>query len=198
MKILTIADEEVRKFYDFYKPGMLDDYDLIISCGDLSRHYLEFLVTMAHCPLIYVPGNHDEAYVKHPPEGCICIDDDIFEYNGVRFLGLGGSYKYRPDGTYMYTENQMKRRIMKLRLKLLKYKGIDVFVTHAPLYEFGDKEHFPHRGFECFQDLVNKYKPKYMIHGHIHRNYGYNIPQVYNYNDITIINAYMYYDLEYK
>ena len=197
MKILTIADEVARPFFDYYKPGKLDEFDLIIACGDLPREYLEFLVTLAKCPLIYVPGNHDESYVKQPPEGCICIDDDIFEYNGIRFLGLGGSYKYKPDGHYMYTEVEMKLRMIRMWPKIYKYKGFDVLVTHAPLYEFGDKEHLPHRGFVCLTELVDKYQPKYMIHGHIHRNYGYKIPQVYTYNQTEIINAFEYYTFEY-
>ena len=197
MKILTVADETSRYLYDFYKPDMLKEYDLIIACGDLPREYLEFLVTMARCPLIYVHGNHDETYVKNPPEGCICIDDQIFEYQGVRFYGLGGSVRYRPDATYMYTELEMKMRILKNAFSLRLHKGFDVLVTHAPMYEFGDKEHLPHRGFQCFENLVSKYKPKYMIHGHIHRNHGYKIPQVYTFQNTTIINAFEYYILEY-
>ena len=91
MKILAVSDVESRYYYDFYTPGKLDAFDLIISCGDLPREYLEFLVTMAHCPLLYVHGNHDEAYDEHPPEGCTCIEDTLFVYEGVRILGLGGS-----------------------------------------------------------------------------------------------------------
>ena len=77
MKILAVSDVESRYFYDYYTPGKLDEYDLIISCGDLSREYLEFLVTMARCPLLYVHGNHDESYDRRPPEGCICIEDSL-------------------------------------------------------------------------------------------------------------------------
>lgn len=197
MRILTIADEPSRYYYDFFKRGILDEFDLIVACGDLPKKYLEFLVTMAHCPLIYVNGNHDESYVKDPPGGCICIDDDIYEYNGIRFLGLGGSYKYRDRMTYMYTEREMKRRIRKLHFKLWKHKGFDVLVTHAPAYSFGE-DHIAHRGFKCFEDLMKKYKPQYMLHGHIHLNYGANIPRIYSFEDTTIINAYEYYkfDLE--
>ena len=36
---------------------------------------------------------------------------------------------------------------------------------------------------------INKYKPKYFIHGHVHRNYGRNIPQKSSYQDTTVINA---------
>jgi uncharacterized protein len=33
--------------------------DMVVSCGDLPFDYLEFLVTLANVPLLYVPGNHD-------------------------------------------------------------------------------------------------------------------------------------------
>ena len=48
MKVLVVADEESRYYYDCYQPGRLDGIDLIISCGDLSRSYLEFLVTLGN------------------------------------------------------------------------------------------------------------------------------------------------------
>ncbi len=192
MRVLVVADEPSRYYYDYYKPGRLDEFDLIISCGDLPKNYLEFLVTMARCPLIYVCGNHDDAYIENPPEGCICIDDDIFEYRGIRFMGLGGSYRYRPDGEYMYTEAEMRFRIFKLWRKLHKYKGFDVLVTHAPAYHIDDLDTPTHRGFECFIDLMNKYKPKYFFHGHIHRNYGFKIPAKSYYNETVIVNAFDY------
>ena len=69
MKILAIADEESPALWEYYVPGRLKEYDLIISCGDLSAKYLEFLATMGRSPVIYVPGNHDVRYVQEPPEG---------------------------------------------------------------------------------------------------------------------------------
>lgn len=54
MKILTVSDEECAALWDNYVPGRLKEYDLILSCGDLSARYLSFLVTMARCPLLYV------------------------------------------------------------------------------------------------------------------------------------------------
>ena len=198
MKILAVSDLESRSYYDYYTPGKLDEFDLIISCGDLHREYLEFLVTMARCPLLYVHGNHDDAYDKKPPEGCICIEDDIFEYQGVRFFGLGGSYRYKDTGEHMYTDMQMNLRVFKAGFKLRKYKGFDVLVTHAPALGIGDSEHISHRGFRIFLHLMEKYKPRYMLHGHMHRNYGPKILQVTTYQETTIINAYEYYKLDYK
>src|SRR5438105_145156 len=33
--------------------------DVIVSCGDLPFDHLEYLVTLANVPLLFVPGNHD-------------------------------------------------------------------------------------------------------------------------------------------
>ena len=189
MKVQVVADEESRYYYDCYQPGRLDGIDLIISCGDLSRSYLEFLVTLGNCPLLYVRGNHDDSFADHPPEGCLCIEDKVFRYRGIRFAGLGGSYRYQPDGINMYTEEQMARRIRKLWWKIRKNKGVDVLVTHAPAFGKGDLDTLPHRGFRCFLKFMEKYRPRYMLHGHVHRNYGFKIPVTQRYLDTEIINA---------
>ena len=194
MKILAVADVESKKFYEYYSPGRLKDYDLILACGDLRVSYLEFLVTMARCPVLYVHGNHDERFQREP-EGCECIDDTIYVYQGLRILGLGGSYRYR-DGKYMYTERQMRQRIRKLRWKLRRYRGFDILVTHAPARELGDLENLSHRGFECFRELLDRYEPRLFVHGHVHRNYGQDIPQRTQYGKTEIINAYEYCEIE--
>ena len=189
MKILAVSDVEAKYYYDFYTPGKLDDFDLILACGDLKREYLEFLVTMARCPLLYVHGNHDDRFDEVPPEGCICVDDRVYVHEGVRVLGLGGSYRYR-NGKYMYTEKQMRRRIRKLTFQLWRRKGFDILLTHAPARHVNDFDSVSHRGFECFVRLLDKYRPKYFVHGHIHKNYGVHIPQKTVREDTTIINAY--------
>ena len=112
MKILAIADEECRQIYEYYRPGMMKDNDLILSAGDLHGEYLSFIVTMANCPVLYVHGNHDTGYANHPPEGCDCIDDGLVVYNGIRILGLGGCRRYHP-GPLQYSERQMRMRIWK-------------------------------------------------------------------------------------
>ena len=197
MKILAIADEEARYYYDCYRDGCLDEFDLILACGDLKARYLEFIATMAHCPLLYVRGNHDDHFAVQPPEGCICIEDKIYEYKGVRILGLGGSYRYRP-GNNLYTEKEMKRRIQKVGFQLWRKKGFDILLTHAPAYGVNDLDNIAHRGFESFLELMDKYKPKYFVHGHVHRNYDHKVPQRSSYGDTTVINAYEYCKFDYE
>lgn len=90
----------------------------------------------------------------------------------------------------------MARRIRKLRFQLWRAKGVDIVVTHSPVKGFGDGEDYAHRGFECLLPLLDKYKPRYLIHGHVHVNYGANIPRVLQRGETTIINAYERYILE--
>lgn len=190
MRILAVADIPSDRFYEYYKPGKLDEFDLILSCGDLRPEYLEFLVTMARCPLIYVHGNHDDSYGREP-QGCVCADDTIVEYAGVRILGLGGSYHYR-DGAYMFTEKQMQSRIRRLWYPIRRHGGFDILLTHSPARGLNDSEHISHRGFECFNKLLEQYEPSYFIHGHMHRNYSADIPQKCALGKTTVVNAFEY------
>ena len=187
MKILAVSDVESKYFFDYYSPGKLKDFDLIIACGDLHVPYLEFLVTMARCPLLYVHGNHDDRFPREP-EGCVCIDDRLYEYQGLRILGLGGSYRYGK-GPYMFTERQMRRRIARLYGRLRRAGGVDILVTHAPPRHLGDQEDLAHRGFSCFVWLIERFRPKYFVHGHVHKNYGHNIPRRIEHGDTVILNA---------
>lgn len=187
MKILAIADVESKSLWEHYRKERLEGIDLIVSAGDLDPEYLSFLTTLSSIPVIYVPGNHDK-YDKKPPEGCICVDSDIYTYNGVRILGLGGSMKYKR-GKNQYTEKEMRRRVASLWFKLLKNKGFDILLTHAPAKDFHDGEDLPHNGFETFNRLIRKYSPAYHIHGHMHESYSHNFVRVDKNMDTTVINA---------
>lgn len=189
MRILAIADEESRYLWDFFEKSKLDGIDLIVSCGDLHPHYLSFLCTLSTVPVLYVHGNHDVKYEQIPPEGCICIDDKIYVHEGIRILGLGGSMRYT-GGKHQYTEKEMRRRVRKLWFQILRHGGFDILVTHAPAYQINDGRDLPHQGFQTFVELMEKYKPKFLLHGHVHMNYGRQHVRYDKYQDTHIINAY--------
>lgn len=195
MKILAVSDEESRALWDYYSPGKLKEYDLIISCGDLKADYLAFLVTMGRSPLLYVHGNHDTSYDRKPPGGCDCIDDCLVSYNGIRILGLGGCRRYHP-GAYQYTEKDMRKRIRKLRFALWRSKGVDIVVTHSPPFGLGDDSDPAHRGFDTLVELLDKYQPQYLLHGHVHSNYSMNRSRIHTRGNSTIINTFERYTLE--
>ena len=174
----------------------LQDQDLTeASCGDLEKTCLEFLVTMSNKPLLYVPGNHDDSFDTAPPEGCVCIDGMLHTVGGVRFLGFGGSFRYGR-GNNMYTEREMARRINRAWPAIARAGGFDVLVTHAPARYLGDLDTVSHRGFECFTALIDRYEPRYFVHGHIHSNYGMDIPRTMKYKNTTIVNAFEHYIFE--
>lgn len=196
MRILVVADEESKSLWDYYKPGKLQGLDLIISCGDLNPHYLQFLVTLSGCPLLYVRGNHDSRYDSDPPDGCICIEDKIYNHRGLRIAGLGGCMRYR-NGPDMYTEKEMKTRVRLISRKIFFTNGIDLLVTHAPARGYGDMEDLPHRGFSCFNELLMKNRPLYHLHGHVHKSYTSKFQRKTDHPSGTVIvNAYESYVLE--
>ena len=195
MKILAVSDVECAALWDYYRPERVAGVDLIVSCGDLKREYLEFLVTMTNKPVLYVPGNHDKGYMKAPPEGCENIDGIVYTYRGIRFLGLGGC-KFYNDPTYQYTEKQMERRIRQARGALRKSRGVDVIVTHAAPTGCGDRPDPAHQGFDCYLRLMEQYHPRYFLHGHVHMNYDSDIPRRMTYGDTEVINAYERYIID--
>ena len=197
MRILALADKESKNYWDYYQPGKLDGIDLIISCGDLNADYLSFLATFSKAPIIYVRGNHDDTYKDHPPAGCVCIEGKMYIYQGVRIIGLGGSMRYKK-GINQYNQYDMDCRVGMLLPKIKKNGGFDILVTHSPAFGIGDGEDLPHMGFKAFGKLLDKYEPRYFLHGHVHTNYGRQYKRLKTHKDTLIINPYESYMFEYE
>lgn len=196
MKILLLADEPDKMLWDHLQRERLEGIELILSCGDLPASYLSFLTCFTDAPILYVCGNHDTRYEVKPPEGCICIEDDVYVHKGIRIVGLGGCMRYKP-GTCQYTEKQMAKRAKKLRWKLWRKKGFDILVTHAPALHLGDDTDLCHRGFQTFLDMMDKYKPAFMVHGHVHQSYTSHFQRERHYGETEVINAYGTYVIDY-
>lgn len=189
MRIMAISDEPSGMLWGDRCRDALKGIDLVLSAGDLPSSYLSFLTCFTNAPVVYVHGNHDDAYEQNPPEGCLCADGKILLVNGVRILGLGGSYRYRPDCVNMYTEQDMASRIHALRRKLRATGGFDILLTHAPIRGLGDEEHLSHRGFQCFGPLLDCYRPAVMVHGHMHQSYSAFFRRERDYHGIPVLNA---------
>lgn len=200
MRVLLVSDVESKYIWDYFDHDRFADIDLVISCGDLKSEYLSFLATMIKAPVFYVHGNHDAQYEIMPPEGCDSIEDKLVVYRGIRILGLGGSMLYggNPSSSrppYQYTERQMEKRIRRLVPKILLHRGFDILVTHSPAYSLRDGKDLCHTGFKSFLGLIEKYRPKYMFHGHMHMSFR-QTGRILAYNGTTIIDAYNYYILD--
>lgn len=194
MKILLVSDKEEPYIWDFFDHDRFADIELVLSCGDLNAEYLSFLVTMIKAPLFYVPGNHNRHYINNPPEGCESADNRLVRYKGVRIVGLGGCMKYN-NKEFQYTENEMAKRIVRLRRTIKKNQGFDILLTHAPAKGLGDGEDLAHRGYQSFIDMLDRYSPRYFFHGHQHLNYRVQ-PRIMQYKNTTVVNAYGYHIID--
>ena len=189
MKILAISDVPSKALWDYCTRERLEGIDLILSCGDLPKKYLEYLTNFTAAPILYVHGNHDGSYKQGEPGGCICVDDQVYVWKGLRIMGLGGCLRYHPGAEFQYSEKEMQRRARRLWFKAHRVGGIDILLTHAPAKGLNDGFDKAHKGFAVFNDLMKEYKPGWFVHGHIHLNYDANLPRVCTCGSTTVINA---------
>ena len=111
-------------------------------------------------------------------------------------MGLGGCSRYNKEDTFQYTEGEMRRRARRLWLAARRAGGVDILLTHAPASGLNDGTDRAHKGFQVFNDLMDRYQPKWFIHGHMHLNYGANLPRVCTRGGTTVINATERYEFE--
>jgi hypothetical protein len=132
--------------------------------------------------------------VKWAPEGCINVDERVIRHKGLLIGGLEGSMRYKPDAPHQYTEGQMRFKIARMSLWLTYARirwgrPLDILITHAPPYHIHDGQDLPHRGFKAFLSFMDRFQPRYFIHGHRHV-YHLQRPEVSQYRQTTVINIY--------
>ncbi len=202
MKVLAISDQVVPQIYDSSVRARFADVELVVSCGDLPRYYLEYVVTMLNVPLFYVMGNHglelerahDDGKARRPG-GCVDIDEQVVECAGVLIAGLEGSMRYK-QGPYQHTQREMSRKANRLGMKLLlrrlrKGTCLDILITHAPPLGIHDGRDLCHTGFSAFLKFMQRHRPKYLIHGHSHL-YDQLQPRTTQYGGTLVVNAFPY------
>ena len=79
MKILAISDTPSKALWDYCTRERLQGIDLILSCGDLPKKYLEYLTNFTPAPILYVHGNHDGRY-RHAGD----LHDGSIRFGGAR------------------------------------------------------------------------------------------------------------------
>lgn len=198
VKLLCISDTTVETLESAANlRRRYSDIDAVISCGDMPVAYLDFIITILGIPLFYVRGNHDENYEEMPPGGTD-LHRRMVSFKGLNFMGLEGSIRYN-NGKVQYTQGEMLGMVIRMapavQMRRLRHGiGIDLFVAHSPARGIHDAEDRPHHGFEAFLRLMDWYRPRYMVHGHVHtwdrRNTvrtQYKDTQVLNINPYTVL-----------
>jgi Icc-related predicted phosphoesterase len=85
----------------------------------------------------------------------------------------------------------MQRMVRDLGSRIRRRKRpLDIVITHAPPRGIHDAEDLCHQGFEAFRWLIQKFNPRFFIHGHIHRPFDSDADRVTVVNRTRVINAY--------
>lgn len=194
MRALVVADEVDQRWWTC---GVRAEVDLVLGAGDLPFDYLSYLADAVDRPCVFVPGNHDADLtgftrsgglwvragfpeVWPGPPGGINADGRVVDVAGLRIAGLGGSVRYN-NGPNQWTQAQQARRARRLVRAADRRcrKGghrVDILLTHAPPRGVGDREDPPHHGFDCLLWTIERLRPKWLLHGHIHP-YGEHLPE---------------------
>jgi len=201
VNLLTISDKECLRVYSPNIKARFQDIDLVISCGDLSYHYLEYVLSSLDVPLYFVRGNHakDIEYgTKTPrvaPWGAVNLHKKVLQdkKTGLLMAGIEGCLSYN-DGKHQYSQGQMWGMVLQLvpRLVWNKFRFgrfLDVFVTHAAPWGIHDQDDRCHQGIKAFKWLVRTFQPAYHVHGHIHI-YRPDMIKESTLGKTTIVNTY--------
>ena len=218
MRILCISDTTRSLAFSSSVGEIYKGVDLIVSAGDMPLESYDYVSTMLHSDVLYVYGNHNlkdyrKAVLKDHRFGVgvedsyntkfygFMIDGRCYRdpRSGLLVAGLGGSMLYN-GGDSQYTERQMMRRILRLVPQLIYNKRrygryLDILITHAPPFGLGDGPDLCHRGFKTFLGFIDRFQPRYLLHGHVHLD-DRNAQRVRQRGSTTIINVYSSYLLE--
>lgn len=206
VKILAVSDKVLQTHYSPHVPQLYPRLDLLLGAGDLPYYYLDFLVSALDTPMLYVLGNHDAGrqYTERGElsevRGGRNIHRRVVREQGLIFAGLEGSMRYRPGAAQQYNEVEMWWEATSLFTRLLLNRVrhgryLDVLLTHSPPFGIHDANDLPHRGFKSFLRLMRIFRPRYLLHGHIHR-YLLHKHEVTQYHETTVINIYPNYLLD--
>lgn len=219
--ILCVSDTIDPLVYSTNIKRRYKDVDMVLAAGDLPMDYLSFIASSLNCPLLFVFGNHNlaryetfkrrhrshvnfdfeeeksqSAYYLKRTYGATYIGDRTRRVGGVLFAGLGGSMRYNK-GKNQYTEIQMYAKIIRLIPRLIINKlrfgrFIDILLTHAPPRGVNDLNDPCHRGFRAFVWFIKIFRPRYLVHGHVHL-YDANAKRVAECMGAEVVNVYSRY-----
>ena len=212
MKILCISDQIDPQVYS---PGIKErfaDVDLILSAGDLPFDYLDFIISSLNKPLFFVFGNHHTEELRYYKRvwnepfghennvfygcGAVHLGTKVKKEGNFILAGLGGSMRYN-NGSNQYTDFGMFLETAKIipRLlwnRLVYGRFLDILLTHAPPRGIHDKNDKCHWGFKTYLWFMKVFRPKYLVHGHIHL-YDLCDVRCTKWESTTVINAYSHY-----
>ena len=163
MRILALADK--RPPVDPATLARQRHVDAVFTLGDLDRAWIESLMSL-DIPIVGVHGNHDPDHLLRELE----IDDLHLRRTQIggdlTVAGFEGCVRYQRNGAHQYTQREARKLVKRL-------PGADVLLCHCPPLGINDDPEDPaHVGFEALREWVDKHRPRWLLHGHVHPTPG--------------------------
>jgi Icc-related predicted phosphoesterase len=206
--ILAVTDEADPRIYSGTLREPMGHVAFVVSCGDLPASYLEFIADAINRPVYYVLGNHAEELTRRcagkvcHPAGAIDIGGKVVQDPGTGLIlaGFPGCPRYREADPAQYSEWEIELMAAKmtprLQLNRLRHgRALDLLVTHAPARGINDAPDPAHRGFDALRGFLERWRPPYHLHGHVHR-YDRSRPYRQRFAETEVINVFPYRLLE--
>ena len=167
LKLLLVSDTHgYLAFGEHRFPKFLDtigDFDLCVLLGDIHPVEMEKIIDcIPRENIIGVKGNHD-TFSIYSDFGVRDISGTVYEYKGVRFAGLDGSFGYK-EGSYPSHTQYESLEISKSLPKA------DVLITHDMMFDDSGRD-MAHCGLIGITHYIYTNSVGYHIHGHIHKSY---------------------------
>ena len=202
MKILCVSDQIDPLVYSNSIKKRFADVDMILCAGDLPMDYLDFIASNLNRPLLFIFGNHNAEEINGNDRESFSsthLGSKIRKEAGLIVAGLGGCMRYNR-GLNQFTDRQMYFEIIKLIPSLLfnrivHGRFLDILLTHAPPKGIHDKPDKCHRGFKAFRWFMKMFKPRYLVHGHIHL-YDLSDVRRTRWLETDVVNAYSHYVID--
>ncbi|MBT3395139.1 hypothetical protein HOA59_00275 [archaeon] len=177
MKLLVFTDVHGHNssIKSIIKKAKKEKPDFLVCAGDLTdwgRGVKKVLKKFEELkiPLLLISGNHEESIdlrkISSKFEYVIFLDNGSYEFEDFIFFGYG-------DGVFA-TKDKYFEKISKKFISSIDRKKKLIFITHVPPYKT-KLDLLPligHSGNESVKKFVLKHKPRLVLCGHLHENFG--------------------------
>ena len=110
----------------------------------------------------------------------------VIDCNGVKIAGFQGGFRYSEKDLPMYTQEESINMAEQLEYA-------DIIVSHGKAYVTEDIREPSHNGLKGISSYLCKNGVPYMVHGHIHIEETYQLP-----NGTKTYSIYRYIIIEFK
>ncbi len=178
-------------------PPLVGDFDVVVHSGDFCSnrtfgirsieetyqpHWLtekapKLRAWLGSKPVLVCSGNHDYAdvalHLRAAGINAHSLDNALVDINGVSFYGFPWTSTFY-DWNWMCGPREMAHHLTPA-VELMEQGGIDVFVSHGPMYGVLDRNSDGERcGSTVVREVMQsvRHLPRAFLCGHIHESHG--------------------------